>query len=157
MKKPYARLLILSLAMLPGALPACNTDMHFMSTPYLDKDFEIAPLEMSRVFYDIDRYKEVTNPFFAYFEMPPIEELKYGCYFGAPVDREWCWWNFCPFFCFPIPFYPCKTLIWERGNYRFKAVVTYPMFLGYLPHLWYWEVEPIWSDYPYRELTHHED
>ena len=79
-------------------------------------------------------------PFLAYLEMPPVNELKYGCYFGAPVDEAFSWWNLCPFFALP-PFFPCKTLVWERGDYRFRAQVTYPMIYGFRPYLWYWTVE----------------
>ena len=45
----------------------CNTDVHFTSTPYLEEDFLLSPDDLSRSFYDIDRYKEVTFPFLAFF------------------------------------------------------------------------------------------
>ncbi|MHC4941689.1 MAG: hypothetical protein ACYTG7_01575 [Planctomycetota bacterium] len=125
------------------AVGGCNTDYHFQYTPHLDPDFAEPADEMSSQWFDIERYKEHTFPFTSFFEMPTLNELKYGNYFLAPVERGWSWWNLCPFFVIPIPFCPCERMVWERGNYRFEAVVTYPMFLGFNAHVWYWEITEI--------------
>lgn len=128
-------------------LAACNTDAHFTSTPYIDQDFKLPPEHLSRTFFDVDRYEEVTVPFFAFFEMPPVNELKYACYFGPPAEEGFSWWNLVPLFAVP-PFCPCKTLVWRRGDYRFRAQVAYPLIYWFKPHLWYWKVEwvpPGWN------------
>jgi len=121
---------------------SCNTDYHFMSTPFLDEDFDLPSDEMRRIFWDVNRYEERTFPFTAFFEMPPLNELQWGNRFYAPKEKSWSAWNLCPFFLLP-PLCPCKDMVWERGNYRFKAVVAYPILYGFLPHLWYWDVEEI--------------
>ena len=83
-----------------------------------------------------------TFPFFAFHEMPPMNELLWGDRFYAPKEKGWSAWNICPFFLIP-PICPCKEMVWERGNYRFRTVVAYPLIYGFLPHLWYWDVEEI--------------
>lgn len=142
MKMTDSLLLILACALTGLLLPACNTDYHFLYTPHLDRDFYESPEEMERLWFDINRYREVTFPFTAFFEMPSLKELKYGNYFIGPVERRWSWWNLCPFFAV-IPLCPCERMIWEWGNYRFDAVIAYPMVFWYSPHLWYWEVEEL--------------
>jgi len=124
-------------------LPSCCTNSHLGSTPYLDRDLLISPDEMSRTFYDVDRYEEVTFPFFAFFDMPPVTELKYPNRFGPFAKKRLSWWSTCPFFVFPLPLCPSKVMTWRRGNYRIEAVVIYPMIFGYKPHIWYWDVEEI--------------
>jgi hypothetical protein len=132
--------------------PACHTRAHLISAPILDRDLQITPDEMSRTFFDLDRYKEITFPFFAFFEMPTVRELEDTCYFGPPVSKSFSWWNFCPFFAFPLPFCPCKNMVWERGDYRIEAVVAYPFIFGFLPHIWYWDVEWIPPGYNPDEI-----
>lgn len=119
-----------------------STGYHFMYTPQLDRDFHHPPDEFSRIFWDIDRYQEITFPFFAFHEMASLAELKYGNYFGPPIEKRWSVWNLCPLFMFP-PICPCKEMVWERGNYRFEAVVAYPLIYKFVPHVWYWKVEEI--------------
>jgi len=137
-----ARAWLLSFGALLAVLAAggCNTDVHFCSMPYLDRDLKLTPDELKRKFTDVERYEEVTCPFLAYQEMPPVNELKYACYFGAPAEEGFSWWNLCPLMAVP-PFFPCKTVVWERGDYRIRAQVTYPMIFGFKPHLWYWKVD----------------
>jgi hypothetical protein len=123
-------------------LLGCNTSAHFTSTPYLDSDFDLPPHEISRLFFDVERYSQVTFPFLTFMEMPPLKELKYGCYYGPPQKDRLSWWNLCPFFLVP-PICPCRAMVWERGNYRFSVVVAYPALFLFKAHVWYWDVEEI--------------
>jgi hypothetical protein len=112
----------------------------------------LTPDEMSKAFVDMDRYKEITFPFFSFYEMPPVSEFEIECFFGPPVSKSFSLWNFCPFFALPLPLLICKNMTWERGDYRIDAVVAYPMLFAYLPHIWYWDVEWIPPGYNSAEI-----
>ena len=96
-----AMYLTLAAALVLLLLPSCITSNHLIATPHLEKDFTLPSSEMSRIFWDVDRYEQVTFPFLAFFEMPPLSEVKYGNRFGYPDEKRLSWWNLCPFFMVP--------------------------------------------------------
>jgi len=141
--------LTLGLSALLIVLPGCHSRAHLMHTPTLEEDLKLQQDELSSKFFDIDRYKSKPFPFFSFYNMPHVYDLKYGCYFGAAESKSFSLWNFCPFFALPLPLCPVKNITWEKGYYRFNVTVMYPLIYAFEPHIWYWEVEEI-DCYPYE-------
>lgn len=142
--------LVLGLVLL-GLLPGCHTEAHLIYTPTQEKDLILSEEELTLKFLDIDRYKEGGFPFFSFYKMPPVNELKYACNFFHCDERSLSWWNLCPFFVFPLPLFPVEHRMWERGEFRFNVTVSRPFLFGWKPHIWYWEIEPIYDPYLLEE------